>query len=131
MCCVEKINDLSFFFLSYDRCTSLVGSLGSLWSYKRFLTCLDCCSRPSTTYLFPHHTLFNVICHHSQSGTIYIYLEVKGSGWSMGLFYCLNPLCCQLYYHTQTLTPTLYQKRKKIVGFFVVNRIYRTLVFSA
>ncbi len=32
--------------------------MDSLWWYKRFLTCLDCCSRPSTTYLFPHHTLF-------------------------------------------------------------------------
>jgi hypothetical protein len=50
----------------------------------------------------------------------------------MGLFYCLNPLCCQLYYHTQTLTPTLYQKKLvQNLSFFVVIRIGPTLVFSA
>ncbi len=35
---------------------SLIDSLGSLYRYKRFLSCLDCCSRPSKKYVFPHFT---------------------------------------------------------------------------
>jgi hypothetical protein len=32
--------------------------------YKRFLSCLGCFSRPSTTPFFSHCTLFRLICHH-------------------------------------------------------------------
>ncbi len=37
---------------------SLVGSLGSSYRYKRFLSCLDCYSQPSTKYFFPQRTFF-------------------------------------------------------------------------
>ncbi len=37
---------------TYDRGPSLVGSLGSVWQYKRFLSCLSCSSRSSTKYFF-------------------------------------------------------------------------------
>ncbi len=36
-----------------ERGPSLVGSLGLLCRYKRFLFCLGCFSRPSTKYCFP------------------------------------------------------------------------------
>ncbi len=35
-----------------ERSPSLVGSLGSLYRYWRFLSCLGCYSQPSTKYFF-------------------------------------------------------------------------------
>ncbi len=37
---------------TYERGPFLVGSLGWLCQYKRFLSCLGCSSRPSTKYFF-------------------------------------------------------------------------------
>jgi hypothetical protein len=47
---------------AYERGSSLVGSLGLLCRYKRFLFCLGCSSRPYTKYFFPHRTLFQYLC---------------------------------------------------------------------
>jgi hypothetical protein len=41
-----------------ERGPFLVGSLGLSYWYKRILFCLDCSSRLSTKYFFPHSTLF-------------------------------------------------------------------------
>jgi hypothetical protein len=48
-----------------ERGLSIVCSLGSLCQYKRFFSCLGCCSRPSTKYFLPLRTLFQFICPHS------------------------------------------------------------------
>ncbi len=37
---------------TYERGPSLVGLLGSMCRYKRFMSCLGCSSRPSTKYFF-------------------------------------------------------------------------------
>jgi hypothetical protein len=37
---------------THERGPSLVGSLGSLCRYKRFLSCIGCSNRPSTKYIF-------------------------------------------------------------------------------
>jgi hypothetical protein len=46
---------------------SLVCSLGSLCQYKRFFSCLGCCSRPSTRYFLPLRKLFQFVCPYCPS----------------------------------------------------------------
>jgi hypothetical protein len=46
----------------YEMGPSLVGSLGLSCQYKRFLSCLDCPSKPNSKYF--HRTLFQFVCPH-------------------------------------------------------------------
>jgi hypothetical protein len=48
--------------LHMKRGPSLVGSLGSSFRKKRFLSCHDGSSRPNKNYFFFFHTLFHFIC---------------------------------------------------------------------
>jgi hypothetical protein len=52
-----------------ERGPSLVSLLGLSRRYKRFLFCLGCSSRPSTTYFFPYRTLFKFSCPHRPAGS--------------------------------------------------------------
>jgi hypothetical protein len=49
---------------TYNMGPSLVGSLGSLCRYKKFLSCHGGSAKPRTKYLLPHHTLFQFMCPH-------------------------------------------------------------------
>ncbi len=49
---------------TYEGEPSLIGSLGLLCCYMRFLICLGCSFLPSTKYFFPYHTLFQCLCPH-------------------------------------------------------------------
>jgi hypothetical protein len=48
---------------TYERGKGVLHWLGSLCRYNTFLSCLGC-SRPSTIYYFPHHTLFHFLSPH-------------------------------------------------------------------
>jgi hypothetical protein len=45
---------------TYERSSSLVGSLGSSCRYNTFSSCLGCSSQPSTNYYLPRHTPLNL-----------------------------------------------------------------------
>ncbi len=65
---------------------SWFGSLGLSCRYKRFLSYLDCSSRPSIKYYLPHRKLFQFLCPHrpqagQAAGLGRLSLGVCVSGW--------------------------------------------------
>jgi hypothetical protein len=71
-----------------ERGPSLVGSLGLLCQYKRFLFCLGCSSRPRTKYFFlTHHTLFQCLCpHHPGQAVVLGLLFLRMCLWCLPTF---------------------------------------------
>jgi hypothetical protein len=117
---------------TYERCPSLVGSLGSLCLYERFFSCLGCFSRPRSA----KYKLFLFLTVHSFTS----FYPQRLASWAGGRAtspVSLNMCRCYLQYAvtaqlllTETPLNTPLNKLVLTAGLFLFYRTYKRTCLS-